>query len=114
MPTYEYACQKCGRHFDVFQRMTDDALKTCPATICDEKEWGQGEVKRLLSGGAGLIFKGSGFYITDYAKKNSSPATAPESSLATSDTKTKSTPDTSTSEPVKKESKAEQKNNSKS
>jgi len=74
MPTYEYKCEKCGHRFDVFQRMTDEALKTCPAGMCLEKEWGQGDVRRLLSGGAGLIFKGSGFYITDYAKKNSSAA----------------------------------------
>ncbi|PIZ66419.1 MAG: FmdB family transcriptional regulator, partial [Candidatus Marinimicrobia bacterium CG_4_10_14_0_2_um_filter_48_9] len=55
MPTYEYKCEKCGHRFDVFQRMTDEALKTCPAGMCLEKEWGQGDVRRLLSGGAGLI-----------------------------------------------------------
>ncbi len=60
MPTYEYACQKCGYQFEEFQAITADPLTECP-------ECG-GEVKRLISAGAGLIFKGSGFYITDYKK----------------------------------------------
>ncbi|MCF7796333.1 MAG: zinc ribbon domain-containing protein [Lentisphaeria bacterium] len=84
MPTYDYECKKCGRRFEVFQRMTDAPLATCPAGICEEAEWGQGEVKRLLSGGAGLIFKGSGFYITDYSKKSTSSSRA-EGSSSSSD-----------------------------
>jgi putative FmdB family regulatory protein len=59
MPTYEYACQKCGHAFEVFQSMKDEPLKTCPK--CRKPA-----LKRLVGGGAGLIFKGSGFYITDY------------------------------------------------
>jgi putative FmdB family regulatory protein len=62
MPTYEYACQKCGHQFEQFQSMRDDPLKTCPKC----KKAG---LKRLVGGGAGLIFKGSGFYITDYKNK---------------------------------------------
>lgn len=58
MPTYEYRCRKCGHQFEQLQSITDEPLKTCPE--CD------GEVERLIGGGAGLIFKGSGFYITDY------------------------------------------------
>ena len=58
MPTYEYKCKKCGNLFDVFQSMSEDPVTTCPA--CG------GEVERLISAGAGLIFKGSGFYATDY------------------------------------------------
>jgi len=88
MPTYEYECSKCRKTFELFQSMKDDALKTCPKAQCRMKTWGKGPVKRLLGTGAGLIFKGSGFYITDYrsegykaaAKKDSSPSSSGESS----------------------------------
>ncbi len=63
MPTYEYACPKCGHQFEQFQSMRDEPLKKCPKC----KKAG---VKRLLGTGAGLIFKGSGFYITDYKNKS--------------------------------------------
>ena len=61
MPTYEYLCQECGHKFERFQSMMEDPIKQCPACA--------GKVKRLISSGAGIIFKGSGFYITDYKKK---------------------------------------------
>ena len=64
MPTYEYACPKCGHTFEQYQSMIDEPLKKCPAC----KKTG---VKRLVGGGGGLIFKGSGFYITDYRNKDS-------------------------------------------
>ncbi len=67
MPTYEYQCQKCGHVFEAFQSITDEPLKECP--VC------KGPVKRLISSGAGLIFKGSGFYETDYKKKESTKET---------------------------------------
>lgn len=60
MPTYDYQCQKCGHRFEVFQSMKDERLTDCPLETCD------GNVKRLLGTGAGIIFKGSGFYETDY------------------------------------------------
>ncbi len=60
MPTYEYECLSCGNHFDAFQKMSESALDKC--IQC------KGSVRRIVSGGSGLIFKGSGFYITDYAK----------------------------------------------
>ncbi|PWU07994.1 MAG: FmdB family transcriptional regulator [Verrucomicrobia bacterium] len=66
MPTYEYECEKCQKHFEIFQSMKDQALTECPASHCQMEAWGHGKVKRLLGTGAGLIFKGSGFYITDY------------------------------------------------
>ncbi len=66
MPTYEYSCEKCGKNFDAFQSMRDAAFTECPQEKCQLEEWGHGKVKRLLGTGAGIIFKGSGFYITDY------------------------------------------------
>ncbi len=66
MPTYEYQCEKCKKPFEFFQSMKDAALTTCPKEACRMKKWGKGKVKRQLGTGAGLIFKGSGFYITDY------------------------------------------------
>lgn len=83
MPTYEYACPKCGHSFEAFQSMKDEPLKKCPAC----KKTG---VKRLLGTGAGLIFKGSGFYITDYKNKNgssSAPAAAGSNSGKTVESK---------------------------
>src|SRR3954451_23506008 len=84
MPTYEYSCQKCGQTFEVFQSMRDEAFRECPKELCRLPKWGHGKVKRLPGLGAGLIFKGSGFYITDYrsdsykeaAKKESAPKAA--------------------------------------
>ena len=59
MPTYEYACRNCGHEMEVFQRMSDDALEHCPA--CDTSS-----LKRKIGRGAGIIFKGGGFYETDF------------------------------------------------
>jgi putative FmdB family regulatory protein len=61
MPTYEYQCQKCKCRFEEFQKISDPPLVKCPK--CG------GGLERLISGGSGLIFKGSGFYITDYKNK---------------------------------------------
>ncbi len=61
MPTYEYVCEDCGYEFEEFQRITADPLETCPQ--CG------GKVRRKISAGGGLVFKGSGFYITDYKNK---------------------------------------------
>ena len=58
MPTYDYECKKCGHTFDEFQSMSDDPLTTCPT--CGRKS-----LRRLIGGGLGIIFKGSGFYATD-------------------------------------------------
>lgn len=74
MPHYEYRCDECGHEFEAFQRMTDDRLKECPK--CG------GAVQRLMSPGSGLIFKGSGFYITDY--KNSAQSGPGEGSASKS------------------------------
>jgi putative FmdB family regulatory protein len=81
MPTYDYSCEKCGKAFEAYQSMRDEPLRECPKELCRQRKWGHGKVKRLLGTGAGLIFKGSGFYITDYRSnsykegaKNDAPA----------------------------------------
>jgi putative FmdB family regulatory protein len=80
MPTYEYICTKCGHEFEAFQSISEEPVKTCPQ--CN------GKVERKISGGAGLIFKGSGFYITDY--KKSGPKVDTSSSTDKADNKPKS------------------------
>src|ERR1051326_5416405 len=62
MPTYEYHCQKCEQNFEAFQSMRDQPFRECPKELCRLPKWGHGKVKRLLGTGAGIIFKGSGFY----------------------------------------------------
>ncbi len=70
MPTYEYHCNKCGQNFEAVQSMKDPHFEECPEGLCRLEDWGHGKVKRQLGAGAGLIFKGSGFYITDYRSSN--------------------------------------------
>jgi len=90
MPTYPYRCRACGHEFEEFQSITEDALTECPK--CG------GEIHRIISGGAGVIFKGSGFYITDYRKdsytkdaaRDKSDSTAASSSDTTKKSETKS------------------------
>lgn len=65
MPIYEYKCENCGLHFERLQKLSDELIKECPEC--------QGPVKKVITG-SGLIFKGSGFYLTDYARKKSSAA----------------------------------------
>ena len=98
MPTYEYHCEKCDRSFELTQSMKDDALKTCPKDLCQRKTWGKGAVKRQIGAGAGLIFKGSGFYITDYRSEGY---------------KTAAKSDSASGEKAKTEAKAETKSESK-
>lgn len=87
MPTYEYHCSKCDKNFEVFQSMKDEAFKTCPEAQCQMTPWGHGEVKRLLGTGAGLIFKGSGFYITDYRSEGYKQAAKKETGGGSKETK---------------------------
>src|SRR5215467_16394298 len=90
MPTYEYSCQKCGQTFEAFQSMRDEPFRECPKELCRLPEWGHGKVKRLLGTGAGLIFKGSGFYSTDYRSESYKAAAKKESAPKTSDSGDKS------------------------
>jgi putative FmdB family regulatory protein len=99
MPTYEYFCQKCGCEFETFQSISAGPLRVCPENLCPQKKWGRGRVKRKISAGAGLLFKGSGFYTTDYrsegykksARTESTPAPAADSKAKTT-AKTESKP----------------------
>ena len=84
MPTYEYACSKCGRQFEKLQSIKAKALTVCPRDVCPREPWGKGKVTRRISTGGGLIFKGSGFYTTDYrsesykaAAKKDTPTSSP-------------------------------------
>ena len=91
MPTYEYECTDCGHEFETFQSITAKPIRKCP-------ECGKRKVERLISGGAGLLFKGSGFYITDYRsdsykaaeKKDSDASSGKKSDSKKSDSKKKS------------------------
>lgn len=89
MPTYEYECLSCGTHFDTFQKMSDSPLDNC--INC------KGSVRRKVSGGSGLIFKGSGFYITDYAKGNGKKTESSTSKKKTSTSNTSAASATKTS-----------------
>ena len=87
MPTYEYKCLDCGIQFDRFQSITEDPIQECPEC--------SGRTKRLIGAGAGLIFKGSGFYITDYrsegykesAKKDKESSSSGEGDSKSGDSK---------------------------
>ena len=84
MPTYEYICEKCGHHFDLYQSISAQPLAVCPKEQCAQKVWRKGKVKRAISGGAGLIFKGSGFYITDYRSEKYKEAARKDSAGSSS------------------------------
>jgi len=103
MPTYDYECEKCGHEFEVFQSMNDPRLTKCPQKGC------RGKIQRKIGTGAGIVFKGSGFYQTDYrsegykeaAKKDTAPA-AETKSESKPESKSESKP-AADSKPAKKE-----------
>jgi len=92
MPTYEYVCSKCKHQFDVFQAITEKPLTVCPRDKCGMKPWGKGKIKRGIGSGAGILFKGSGFYTTDYRSESYKEAARKESSSAAPSTSGDSKP----------------------
>ncbi|MEN6334901.1 MAG: zinc ribbon domain-containing protein [Phycisphaerales bacterium] len=101
MPTYEYACTECKHHFDEFQSITAKPLRKCP-------QCGKMSLKRLIGTGAGFIFKGSGFYCTDYRSDGYKQAasgshTAKDKPAEKTETKTESKPATPAPAPAKTE-----------
>ena len=110
MPTYEYVCEKCGHQFEKVQPISAKSLAICPKDLCARKRWGKGKVKRAISTGGGLIFKGTGFYTTDYrsekykeaAKKDVAPASSSAAaSKPAASAEGKPTPAKPPSKPVK-------------
>ena len=89
MPTYEYVCKKCGHEFEAFRSISAEPLQTCPKELCARKKWGRGRVTKKISGGAGLLFKGSGFYITDYRSEKYKDAAKKETASSTPAKETK-------------------------
>jgi len=75
MPTYDYKCKDCDKVFEHFQSMKDEHLTRC---LCEKN----GSVTRMISSGSGIIFKGSGFYVTDY-KKSGAPDPSPSTPTPT-------------------------------
>ena len=117
MPTYEYVCSKCGLEFEKVQPIAAKTLAVCPEDVCAQKKWGRGAVKRKISTGGGLLFKGSGFYTTDYrsegykqaAKKESDaakPASADSKPAGGGETKPAKTGETKAAKPESKSSKS--------
>jgi putative FmdB family regulatory protein len=106
MPTYDYRCKSCGFEFEEFQSMSSEMLVICPK--CAEPS-----LKRLMSSGAGLVFKGSGFYLTDYKKSNSSPSSSSSSDVK-SESKTESKTETQPESKPESKSESETKSESKS
>ena len=98
MPTYDYECQRCGKTFEVFQYMSDEPLKRCPEC--------RGKIVRLIGAGAGVIFRGSGFYETDYRSSEYKESARKESEASKgstgSDDSSKSEKTTSSSDSKKK------------
>ena len=98
MPHYDYECQSCGYVFEVFQKMNDEPVKKCPQ--CG------GKVKKLIGAGCGLIFKGSGFYITDYKRNNQNKDSSSKTSASQAQSSQKKNSPSSSSEKTSKNNNA--------
>ena len=82
MPTYDYICNDCEKMYEYFQSMSDDPIKKCP-------ECKKNSLRRVISGGTGLIFKGSGYYLTDYKNKKTQSSKDKKSNKKKKDNKSK-------------------------
>ena len=110
MPTYEYVCEKCGHEFEAVRSMSANSLRICPKESCALKKWGRGRVKKKISAGTGLLFKGSGFYITDYRSEGYKQAAKKDSSTpAPAASESKPAKDAAKPAPAKVEPKAAKK-----
>lgn len=107
MPTYEYECEKCGKLFEVFQSMVEDRLTKCVDPKC------KGKVTRLIGAGSGIIFKGSGFYETDYKRKESDSG-SDSSANSSGESKSESKKETSAKSESKSKTESKSKSDSKS
>ena len=87
MPHYDYECKKCGHTFELFQQMIDKPRKRCPQC--------RGAVRRLIGAGAGFIFKGSGFYATDYKKSSGKNASSEDTKKSSDKTAAPTCPNSS-------------------
>ncbi len=105
MPTYDYICESCGYGFEKFQSITAKSLRTCP-------KCGKRKLKRLIGAGAGVIFKGTGFYQTDYRSEGYKKAKEGENKTNDKDTGKKETDTKKTTETKTKDSKPEKKSKS--
>lgn len=99
MPTYDYRCNACEHQFEEFQSMSAKPLKKCP-------ECGKAQLERLIGTGAGVIFKGSGFYETDYRSDSYKKAAKADSDSAKSDSKSDSKSESKSDSPKKGETKS--------
>ncbi|HET9135414.1 MAG TPA: FmdB family zinc ribbon protein [Candidatus Kapabacteria bacterium] len=84
MPNYDYRCDNCGFEQEIFQRISEDAITTCP-------NCGMETFQRVVTGGAGVLYKGEGWYVTDYSKKSSGGKETGSSTTSKSETKSEST-----------------------
>ncbi len=94
MPTYDYVCDACNHSFELFQSIKDDPKKKCP-------ECGRQKLRRLIGPGAAIVFKGSGFYKTDYRSESYKKAAAADKTSSSSSTAAKSSEGSKTKEKTK-------------
>ena len=102
MPTYDYVCGRCGRKFELYQSIKDEPVKKCP-------KCGKNGAKRQIGGGSGLLFKGSGFYVTDYRSENYKAGAKNEPGAGSSVGKVETKPAKAVTPPPKMERKPEKK-----